>query len=131
MKTTVSDHIAKAEDSLEAARYLILEEYVEAAVNRAYYAMFDTTRTLLFVKDIFAKTHKGVHAKFHELYIKEGHLPASLGTILSQTEDMREKGDYEFEQILTLSDAQKAIEDATYFLEQAKQYLTAHQLLND
>ena len=131
MKERVIKLINKADDSLESAQLLLAESHLSGAVNRAYYAMFDAFRTLLFIEGVFVKTHKGLQAKLHELYFSDSKLPRSLSAILSKTEDLREKADYDFDAIIGPLDAQKAVNDAAFVIEEIKKYLQAHQLLND
>ncbi|WP_083891514.1 HEPN domain-containing protein [Fibrella aestuarina] len=53
MKERVARWLAKADDSLESAQLLLNKAHIAGAVNRAYYAMFDAFRTLLFVESVF------------------------------------------------------------------------------
>ena len=131
MKERVIKLINKANDNLEAAQLLLAENLLSSAVNRAYYAMFDAFRTLLFIEGVFVKTHKGLQNKLHEIYFSDNKLPRSLSEILSKTEDLREKADYDFDAIIAPSDAQKAVNDAAFVIEEIKKYLQDHQLLND
>lgn len=128
MKERVARWLAKADDSLESAQLLLNEAHIAGAVNRAYYAMFDAFRTLLFVEGVFTKTHKGLQNKLHELYFLTNKLPNRLGTILARTEDLREKADYDFDELISNTDAQSAVSDAAYVVEEVKQYLRSVNL---
>ena len=86
MKERVIKLINKAEDSLASARLLLSEGHLAGAVNRAYYAMFNAFRSLLFTESVFVETHKRLQAKPHELYFNTGKLPRSLSAILAKTE---------------------------------------------
>lgn len=130
MKERVANLLAKADDSLESAKLLLAEDHPAGAINRAYYAMFDACRCLLFIEGLFVKTHKGLQAKLHELYFKDAKLPRQLGTVLAQTEDLREKADYDFSQTVSSEDAQKAVNDAAYVLKEIKLYLSGINLFD-
>lgn len=128
MKERVANTIAKAEDSLESAQILLNETRLAGAVNRAYYAMFDAFRALLFIENIFVKTHKGLQAKLHERYFSTGILTRQLSAILSKTEDLRVKADYEVDSQITEAEAHKAVQDAAYVIDEIKLYLKSIDL---
>jgi uncharacterized protein (UPF0332 family) len=62
--------LAKANECLDDALYLMEGNRYEAAVNRAYYAMFSAVHGLLLDKNILVKTHSGAKIKFNELFLK-------------------------------------------------------------
>ena len=131
MKERVRKVINKADDTLESARLLFAEGHFAGAVNRAYYAMFDAFRSLLFVKGVFVKTHKGLQSKLYELYFDQELLPQSLNTILTRTEDLREKADYDFDSVIDSDTAGQVVSDASLVLDEIKIYLRSVSLLSD
>ncbi|MEZ0538189.1 HEPN domain-containing protein [Fibrella sp. Tmos10] len=120
--------IDKADDNLESAQLLLAQGHLTGTINRAYYAMFDAFRTLSFIEGIFVKTHKGLQAKLHELYLATGKLPRPLNAILARTEDLREKADYDFDDLIVLTDARRSVTDAAYVLDEIKAYLRSADL---
>ena len=128
MNERVTNAITKAEDSLASAQILLGEIHYAGAVNRAYYAMFDAFRALLLIKSIFVKTHKGLQAELHELYFSKGLLSKQLSAILSKTEDLRVKADYDVDSDISEAEANKAVQDAAYVLAEIKLYLKSINL---
>ncbi|WP_247232933.1 HEPN domain-containing protein [Telluribacter sp. SYSU D00476] len=123
MKELVQKGIAQAHEDLAAAQVLISAGFYGASINRAYYAMFNLTRTLLHLKGVHAKTHQGAISKFNELYVKSGLLPIELSKKLSRTEELREAADYDLDSHSSKEEAAQAIEDATSFMAEVTQYL--------
>ncbi|MDD1730328.1 MAG: HEPN domain-containing protein [Methanospirillum sp.] len=53
-----------AQETLDAAEYLLKGGYYNDAVSRAYYGMFYAARALLAYRDIHPKGHKGLILHF-------------------------------------------------------------------
>lgn len=122
MKERVKKLLDKADDNLESAQLLLAQGHLTGSINRAYYAMFDAFRTLLFIEGVFVKTHKGLQAKLYELYFVNGKLPRPLSAILAKTEDLREKADYDFDDLIVLA-------DTVYILDEIKVYSRSISLI--
>lgn len=52
--------IQNAHEKLEAAKYLYRKGFYGDAVSRAYYSMFFAAKTLLSIRNIYPKTHRGL-----------------------------------------------------------------------
>ncbi len=122
MEKEVEKIIAKAEDCLADAELSLKYSRYIACINRSYYCTFDCIQALLYVKNVFAKTHQGSHTKFHEHYLKTGLLPVELGEKLNLAFDLRQAGDYDFDALVTEEDAKKAFEIAKLFLKTVKDF---------
>lgn len=70
--------LTKAQENIEAARYLLDGDYVEAAVTRAYYAMFYCAQALLLEKGITGSSHKRVISAFWEYLVHSGEAQETL-----------------------------------------------------
>ncbi|MEW5872528.1 MAG: HEPN domain-containing protein [Chloroflexota bacterium] len=66
--------LAKAKESLEAARLLREEGYLDFAASRAYYAMFYTAEALLLSKNLSFSSHAAVIANYGKEFSKTGEL---------------------------------------------------------
>lgn len=122
MKVPIDKIIEKAEDTLSDAAFNFEYERYEAAINRAYYAIFYCISALLEVKQVSTKTHQGSHNKFNELYIKTELMPATLNTSLDVVFSLRQSGDYDFRFEPTEIEASSAVKHAHIFLAATKAY---------
>ena len=111
-----------AEQCLESAELLIDEDFLLGAVNRAYYAIFDCARALLYEQGISPKTHQGVHTKFSELFIVSGLFESRFNDMLSIVAQMRQSADYDFNETLTKNQAEFALQSAREFRDATRRY---------
>jgi uncharacterized protein (UPF0332 family) len=91
--------MAKAEKACSAARLLLEHGYLDDAINRAYYAMFDAARAALLAVDAPVdveqmRTHHGLIGSFGNYLVKNGPVPKELGRLLAQTFSTRLMADY-------------------------------------
>jgi uncharacterized protein (UPF0332 family) len=107
----------KAYQRLQAAKELFQIEYYDDCVNRAYYSMVSAATAALRFKEIMTKTHKGLHNKFSEIFIKSGDIEAKLGRQFRYAEDLRNKVDYDSFETITKEQAEVILEDAETFIE--------------
>jgi len=99
-----------------------------SSVSRSYYAIFNVARALLLEKEISPKTHKGVHVKFAEEYIKTGIFSQQYNTILARGWRLREKGDYGVSiNSISKADAEEMLRNAKEFLREAEKYLETQE----
>jgi uncharacterized protein (UPF0332 family) len=123
MKEETIKILDKATDCLQSAQVLFETQHFEAAINRAYYCMFDAVQALFCEQDLYVKTHQGTNSKFNQLYIKTDLLPKELSQDFTKIFELRQVSDYDFETTLTQEDAQMAIECANKFLHAIQNYL--------
>ncbi|WP_317168121.1 HEPN domain-containing protein [Spirosoma taeanense] len=87
--------------------------------------------TLLYEKEyLYTKSHSGAHAKFRELYVKTGLLPKEVSYWLDKTWELRQAGDYDFEDRVTTEEAAEALESAQQFIRAVADYLQDNELFN-
>jgi uncharacterized protein (UPF0332 family) len=114
--------LAKADDSLQAARDLLNAEHVGVAASRAYYAMFyAATAALLHEGKQFAK-HSAVIAEFNRIFVQQGVFDAGMFKALQRAFDLRSEGDYELLPV-SREEAQSATDDAALFIARVKEHL--------
>ena len=77
------DYLRQSEEELNAADLLFNNGFYKEAVSRAYYSMFHAAQALLFIRDLYPKSHKGVIHKFGEEFVKSGLLERKMGQMLS------------------------------------------------
>jgi len=93
-------------------------------VNRAYYAVFYAALALLVTVDVEAVKHAGVLAKFDEFFIREKIFPKEMSQIIHHAFDMRQAGDYQKSQVISLEQAREVLRLAEIFIRAAEQKLS-------
>lgn len=124
MNNDIDKLIARSQECLNEAQQLIEFDFHMGAINRAYYCMFDAARALLYEKEIFVKTHKGVHTKFNEVYIKTALFERNYSDLMRDVFELRLACDYDFDAGIGKDDAAFAINAATQFLNATKEFLS-------
>jgi uncharacterized protein (UPF0332 family) len=112
--------IERAEEKLQAAKYLSEGGYFEDSISRSYYCMFHAAKALLESEDIQAITHSGLIRMIGKEFVKKDRIRKSLGRAISIAEEDRETADYDIEIEFTEEEAEKRIQDAEEFLSEAK-----------
>jgi hypothetical protein len=107
----------KAGQALADAELLLENESVEAAINRGYYAAFQTARAALLTEDESPKTHSGVSRRFGYHFVRTGRVSDEVGDILATAQSMRGRADYEAIADLGREDAGNLVEDVRRFME--------------
>jgi uncharacterized protein len=114
-------YLDQSEEELDAARLLFEERFYREAISRAYYSMFHATQALLFLKEIFPKSHKGVIQKFGEEFVKSGVLEKKMGHLLSQAESMRLRADYDVGVKITKDECEEILDNCEFFIKKIKE----------
>ncbi len=115
--------IGKAEEKLNAANYLFEGGYFEDAVSRAYYSMFHCAKAALAIKEIDAKSQKGVMRMFGLQFVKEDEVEEYYGKALMFAKEEREKCDYDIFASISEEEAEAVIGDADRFYERIVGYI--------
>lgn len=112
-----------AKEFLESAsKNLEIEEY-KTANNRAYYSVFHCLRAVIALDQVDFKKHSGVIAFFREHYIKTGIFDRECSDIISNTELIRHKSDYDDFYIAKKSDTIEQVESAAIVYDKVSAYL--------
>ena len=123
MNPRVAYLLGKSERGLIAARRHVSEGNFDFAVSRAYYAMFHITEALLLKEDLTASKHSGLMTLFAERFVKTGLVERSLHQALHRAFELRQKGDYWSEDVITLEAASGLCEQAEAFISTLKQLI--------
>lgn len=113
-------YLDQSEEELDASRLLFEKGFYREAISRAYYSMFHATQALLFLKEIFPRSHKGVIQKFGEEFVKSGVLETKMGHLLSQAESMRLKADYDVGVKITKDECEEILDNCEFFISKIK-----------
>ena len=84
-----------AHEDLADARFLLTDDRVRAALNRAYYAAFHAAQAVLVAEGLTARSHVGVKLHFGNHFIRTGRVPPTIGATLTLAEDARTRADYD------------------------------------
>ncbi|GAB1477133.1 hypothetical protein MASR2M70_19690 [Bacillota bacterium] len=106
----------KAEENLAAAKILFYSDHFAEAINRSYYAIFHSLRSLLAYDQFDSKKHSGIIAYFNQHYIKTDKICSELSVILNQAFTIRNKSDYDDFFIASKQDAADQISKSEFFL---------------
>ena len=116
--------IRKADEGLRAARLLVGQGFVNAAVSEAYYVMFNAAKALLIEAGLRRHKHSSVIAAVGEHFAKPGLIPTDLHRWMIAAEKDRLTADYAASGELTAEAAQQHIGHAEALLEQVRSYLS-------
>lgn len=114
---TVHALLQKARRALSDADLLAENGSAEAAINRAYYAVFSTARAALLLKDETPRTHAGVVRRFGYHFVRTERVSEEIGGILSTAQSMREEADYDVFSDFELEEAIELTRDARRFVD--------------
>lgn len=123
MKEATEKLLEKSARAIETARRTLAIPDAEAAMARAYYAMFYAAEALLFERGLKFRKHAGVHAAFGEHLAKPGIVDAKYHHWLLHAFEKRIIADYEVDKTIRSEEAAEAIRRASEFLEVARRCL--------
>jgi uncharacterized protein (UPF0332 family) len=111
--------LAKARQSLSAAKLMLDGEYPDYAASRAYYTMFYIAEAFLEDKGLsFSKS--GVISAFDRKFARTGRVPVKFHQYLIRAQELRNAGDYGELDAVTSDQAAESIAQAEEFLELAQ-----------
>lgn len=110
-----------AKKVLEQAEHQLEFQYWDAAISRAYYAIFHAARAVLYARGSEPTTHRGVVREFGRLMVKAGEVDEKYSEILRKAREERQTADYESyesELLPTEGLAREIVKEARQFVEQ-------------
>lgn len=123
MNEQIERILKKAEDSLEAARFLADQGFFDFSASRAYYAMFYTAEALLLLRRLSFSSHTAAIANFGKDYSKSNDMDRNFHKYLIAVQDLRSQGDYNFLVSVTPNQSAEAIGWAEEFLRSVWEYI--------
>lgn len=108
--------LLKAQQSLEAAKLLLTNQYPDYAASRAYYAMFYIAEAFLEGEQLSFSKHSAVISAFGREFAKTQRLSPDLHLFLIEAQALRTTGDYGQFNAVTHEQAQEQIDRAEQFL---------------
>ncbi|MDZ4847508.1 MAG: HEPN domain-containing protein [Chitinophagales bacterium] len=95
----VNTLLKKSAEAIDDALLLIEHHRNEAAANRSYYSLFYSIQALLLSVNEVPKTHKGMHIRFYELFIKSGIFAEEISQNAQALLNLRQEGEYDLEDL--------------------------------
>jgi uncharacterized protein (UPF0332 family) len=117
--------LLKAQQSLEAAKLLLRNEYPDYATSRAYYTMFYIASALLDGEGLNFSKHSAVIAAFGREFAKPQRVPPDFHRFLIEAQELRATGDYGQLNAVAIDQATEQIDRAENFLTLAIQLIGA------
>jgi uncharacterized protein (UPF0332 family) len=124
MRELALNRLQQAEESVEEAEYLFNgNKSPRSIINRAYYAMFYAVLALLIFEKYSSSKHSGVLSYFNSHFVKTELIPRELGRAVNKAFDMRIRGDYREQVILTREQVAPFLDLAEKFISAVRGYL--------
>ena len=93
-ESPIGELLARAGESLDAARVLLASGHPDFSASRAYHAMYYAASAMLLTRDEQRSKHSGVIAAFGEMFVKTGVVAPDYFRSLREAFDVRNQGDY-------------------------------------
>jgi uncharacterized protein (UPF0332 family) len=113
--------LLKAQQSLEAAKLLLTNNYPDYAASRAYYSMFYIAEAFLEGKKLTFSKHSAVIAAFGREFAKPCRVSPDFHRFLIEAQELRTTGDYGQFNAVTADQAAEQIQRTEAFLALALQ----------
>lgn len=112
-----------AKENLEAAKVLMQVGQFKSSVNRSYYAVFHSLRSVTALDQFDSSKHSGVIAYFNRTYVKEGIFDKNISKLIDTCYRLREKADYQDFFLVSHEMAKEQLEKAEKILNFVEPYL--------
>lgn len=122
-KDVVRHYLEKADLNLREADIAIEAQMWGMAANRLYYALFHAVAAIFVNDQIPVGSHRGIKAKFGELYVLSGKFMYEHAKILAQMETLRDKADYNVMFTVEEKDVLTYVPQVKSFIVSVKKYL--------
>jgi uncharacterized protein (UPF0332 family) len=123
MNAEIEALLRKSRRSLESAKRQISDSDYDFAVSRVYYAMFYAAQAVLLTKNAMTSKHSGVIALFYEHFVKTGTFDKKHHQAFNDAFDLRQQGDYVWDQVISKETADSFWEKANDFVTYLENYL--------
>ena len=124
IQALVTYRLEQADESLEAARTLLVKKLIRPSINRAYYAMFYAVLALLAQGKKETSKHSGAIAIFDRDFVKQGIFKKNYSRWLHDAFDLRQRSDYAAEYHASPEDAKITLKNAETFVNAVKNVLS-------
>lgn len=117
----LSDHrLTKAKDLLSQAKLLHNSMKYDGSINRSYYSIFNTIRSMLALVKSDSTRHSGIISLFDKIYVKTKIFDKKYSIIAHSAFDHRQENDYEDFYIPTRDESDNQIIGCEDFISEAE-----------
>ncbi|MCH9028373.1 MAG: HEPN domain-containing protein [Bacteroidetes bacterium] len=113
----------KAKQDLLAAKLLFDNNHYAQSLNRSYYAIFHSVRSLLAFDKFDSKKHSGIISYFINKYVRSGMIDEKFSQMLTKAQRLRLDSDYDDLYVADKETAEKQLIDAKKFISFIKSYI--------
>lgn len=124
IQALITYRLEQADESLEAARTLLVKKLIRPTINRAYYAMFYAVLALLAQGKKETSKHSGAIALFDRDFVKQGIFKKDYSRWLHDAFDLRQRSDYAAEYHASAEDAEITLKNAEKFVDAVRKVLS-------
>ena len=123
-KELVKYRLERAFQTIDEAKLLFDSGYINAYVNRLYYACFYAVSALLILKGKSTSRHGQLRAMFHKDYIKSGLLSKDSGRHFDLLFQSRQTGDYVDHIVFKADEVKDWLEKTKRFIEEIQKFIS-------
>jgi uncharacterized protein (UPF0332 family) len=123
----IAANLERAEESLNAAKELLLKGYPDVVASRAYYTAFYAATALLLCEEMTFRKHTAVISFIHKNFVKTGKLAAQFGKDLNWLFELRSVSDYGVTVRVPQKNAEQAVKTAEEFLQAIKDLIVTSE----
>lgn len=110
-------------EDLSDAKLMLDNGRYKNALNRGYYSIFHSIKSICALDGFDSCKHSGVISHFNQNYVKKEIFPKELSKIIRLASENREKADYLDFFIASKEEAEKQVERAEVFNRNIGEYL--------
>ncbi len=129
----LSNHrLKKSKEALKQANVLLENQMFDGSINRSYYAIFYSIRSILALIGLDSKKHSGVLSIFDRYFVKMGIFEKKFSRMAHTAFDVRQDCDYEDFFVPSEDDAKTQYSKAEIFvaeIEQKRQKIINKQII--
>ena len=123
------DHLAKARETIEFARYALAGGYSDEAGRSAYMAAYHAAMAFIAAcTGTSPKTHSGARSEFGRLAREEPRITRQQVSLLGWTYELKNVSDYGQPRTVAVEDAERAIDEAAKLIETITRIVTPSDL---
>jgi uncharacterized protein (UPF0332 family) len=115
--------LSKAKQDLLAANLLFDNNHYAQSLNRSYYFIFHSVRSLLAFDKFDSKKHSGIISYFINNYVKSGLIDEKYSQMLTKAQRLRIDSDYDDLYVADKETAEKQLENAKEFVSFIESYI--------
>jgi uncharacterized protein (UPF0332 family) len=117
----LSDYrLNKAKELTEEAKLLFANRRYDGCVNRSYYAVFSTVRSLLALLGLDSRKHSGIITYFDKCFVKNGIFSREFSRIVHTSFDVRQASDYQDFYVISREQAEAQLDGCIKFIAEAE-----------